>query len=143
MIAADGIKMNAFRRPCQRHNPLFLQESMYSSSGLWLLPAVLDPCKSQRDCGSLSWHILIRLCCSRTSLHQAAPYGLTCEGLDIVCRVIDAELHQTCLLTPPLPVEPIGLRKSYISLPRAAQWGEDHDFRILLPGLVHFKICPM
>jgi hypothetical protein len=26
MIAADGIEMHAFRRPCQRHNPLFLQD---------------------------------------------------------------------------------------------------------------------
>jgi hypothetical protein len=43
---------------------------------------------------------------------EAYPY------LDIVCRVIDAELHQTRFLTPPLPVEPIGIRKPCINLVR-------------------------
>jgi hypothetical protein len=42
------------------------------------------------------------------------------RGQGIVGRAIDAGLRQTRLLTAPLPAEPIGIRKPYINLPRAA-----------------------
>ena len=52
MIAADGIEIHAFRRPCQRHNTLFLQDKDVPVQ--WVVAAPCSPrsFESQRDCGT-------------------------------------------------------------------------------------------
>jgi hypothetical protein len=53
MIAADGIEMHAFRRPCQRHNPLFLPDK-----DVLVQRVVVAPCspRSLRKSAGL-WHV--------------------------------------------------------------------------------------
>ena len=52
MIAAGGIEIHAFRRPCQRHNTLFLQDKDVPVQ--WVVAAPCSPrsFESQRDCGT-------------------------------------------------------------------------------------------
>jgi len=57
MIAADGIHARGII-------PSSFKTRMYSSSGLWILPAVLDPCESQRD-----WQLAYSNPALRSSTH--------------------------------------------------------------------------
>ena|SRR2546423_13769904 len=93
MIAANGAEVRDQATITDKIHSYF-KTDIYSFNGLWLLPAVLDPCESQRDCGSPTSTLQSGSATStHAGLHQYAPHGLTREGQGVVVRrVIDTGL---------------------------------------------------
>lgn len=113
VIAVDGIEMHALRRPCQRHNTPLAPRGL---DRMAQLDANLhEGSRAGSACASWGCHnhddFRKDLGLQGSSHNPLDKYILCLEGrycLQSQC----AELYQTRFLIPPLPVEPIGLRKA-------------------------------